>query len=78
MGRNWKGVRGSQAGETLSADELIAFCQQSLAKYKIPRRIEFSETELPKSGSGKILKRVLRDPCLGSSGTGRRLTWTYI
>ena len=51
-----------EPGKTLSADELIAFCQQSLAKYKIPRRIEFSETELPKSGSGKILKRVLRDP----------------
>jgi long-chain acyl-CoA synthetase len=49
-------------GKTLSADELMAFCRQSLAKYKIPRRIDFSETELPKSGSGKILKKVLRDP----------------
>ena len=29
--------------------------------FKVPRSIEFSETELPKSGSGKILKRVLRD-----------------
>ncbi len=35
--------------------------QQSLASYKVPRRVEFSETELPKSGSGKILKRVLRE-----------------
>jgi long-chain acyl-CoA synthetase len=49
-------------GKALSADELIAFCRQSLANYKIPRRIEFSETELPKSGSGKILKKVLREP----------------
>jgi acyl-CoA synthetase (AMP-forming)/AMP-acid ligase II len=49
-------------GKTLSADELIAFCRQSLANYKIPRRIEFSETELPKSGSGKILKKILREP----------------
>src|SRR5438552_6198967 len=48
-------------GKTLSADELIAYCRRSLANYKIPRRVEFSETELPKSGSGKILKRVLRD-----------------
>jgi len=47
-------------GASLSADELIAYCRQSLATYKIPRRIEFSETELPKSGSGKILKKVLR------------------
>ena len=29
--------------------------------FKVPRSIEFSETELPKSGSGKILKRVLRN-----------------
>jgi long-chain acyl-CoA synthetase len=49
-------------GKTLSADELIAFCRHSLANYKIPRRIEFSETELPKSGSGKILKKILREP----------------
>jgi len=49
-------------GKTLTADELIAYCRRSLANYKIPRSIEFSETELPKSGSGKILKRVLRDP----------------
>jgi long-chain acyl-CoA synthetase len=48
-------------GKTLSADELIAYCRRSLAKYKIPRRVEFSDTELPKSGSGKILKKVLRE-----------------
>ena len=48
-------------GKTLSADELIAYCRRSLAKYKVPRRVEFSDTELPKSGSGKILKKVLRE-----------------
>ena len=48
-------------GKSLTADELIAHCRRSLANYKIPRRIEFSEIELPKSGSGKILKRILRD-----------------
>jgi len=48
-------------GCTLSADELIAHCGRSLANYKIPRRVEFSEFELPKSGSGKILKRTLRE-----------------
>jgi long-chain acyl-CoA synthetase len=45
----------------LSEDELIAHCRRSLANYKIPRRIELSDTELPKSGSGKILKRILRE-----------------
>ena len=48
-------------GMTLTADDLIAYCRQSLASYKIPRRVEISETDLPKSGSGKILKRVLRE-----------------
>jgi long-chain acyl-CoA synthetase len=48
-------------GKTLTAEELIAYCRRSLATFKVPRSIEFSETELPKSGSGKILKRVLRE-----------------
>jgi long-chain acyl-CoA synthetase len=48
-------------GNALTVDELIAHCRRTLASYKIPRRIEFSETELPKSGSGKILKRILRE-----------------
>jgi len=48
-------------GRTLSADSLIAHCRRTLANYKVPRRIEFVETDLPKSGSGKILKRILRE-----------------
>jgi long-chain acyl-CoA synthetase len=48
-------------GKTLTTDELIAYCRQSLANFKVPRSIEFSQTELPKSGSGKILKQLLRD-----------------
>src|SRR3954454_2860118 len=45
----------------LAAADLIAFCRQSLASYKIPRRIEFSDTDLPKGTSGKVLKRTLRE-----------------
>src|SRR5581483_4318668 len=48
-------------GEALRTDDLIAHCRRSLASYKVPRRVEFSDTELPKGGSGKILKRILRD-----------------
>ncbi len=48
-------------GTVLSVDDLVAFCRRSLANYKVPRRIEFSDDELPKSGSGKILKRILRE-----------------
>ncbi len=47
--------------KALSADELIAHCRRSLANYKVPRRVEFLQTELPKSGTGKILKRILRE-----------------
>src|SRR5271170_1208866 len=48
-------------GMALSANNLTSHCRQFLANYKIPRRVEFSDTELPKSGSGKILKRILRE-----------------
>jgi long-chain acyl-CoA synthetase len=48
-------------GKALSEGELIAHCRRSLANYKVPRRVELSDTELPKSGSGKILKRILRE-----------------
>src|SRR5712671_1131892 len=48
-------------GATVGVDELIAHCRRFLAGYKSPRRIEFSPGELPKSGSGKILKRALRE-----------------
>ena len=48
-------------GHTLTVEDLIAHCRRSLASYKVPRRVELSDTDLPKSGSGKILKRVLRE-----------------
>jgi len=54
--------------QVLTADDLIAYCRRSLANYKVPRRIEFSKTELPKSGSGKILKRALRERFWASQG----------
>jgi long-chain acyl-CoA synthetase len=50
-----------KSGTQLTADELIAYCRQFVANYKIPRRIDFLETDLPKSASGKVLKRVLRE-----------------
>jgi len=46
---------------TLTKEELVRHCRARLSPYKIPRQIDLSETELPKSGSGKILKRVLRE-----------------
>jgi acyl-CoA synthetase (AMP-forming)/AMP-acid ligase II len=50
-----------KAEMSLSENELIAHCRRSLANYKVPRHVELSDTELPKSSSGKILKRILRE-----------------
>ena len=47
-------------GQPLTADEIIGFCRERLAAYKLPRIVEFRES-LPKSGVGKYLRRVLRE-----------------
>lgn len=47
-----------RSGETATPDELIAFCAKSLAKYKVPKQVEF-RSELPKTMVGKVLRRVL-------------------
>lgn len=44
-----------------SEEEIIAHCRQHLAGFKVPKSVEFRES-LPKGGTGKILKRVLREP----------------
>jgi len=49
-----------QPGNALNVDDLVAHCRQMLANYKVPRRVELLDSELPKSGTGKILKRILR------------------
>jgi long-chain acyl-CoA synthetase len=48
-------------GADLAEETLLAHCRRSLANYKIPRQMKFSDTDLPKSGSGKVLKRLLRE-----------------
>ena len=49
-----------RAGAQVSAAELIDFCKARMAAYKYPRSVEFV-AELPKTASGKILRRDLRD-----------------
>jgi acyl-CoA synthetase (AMP-forming)/AMP-acid ligase II len=46
-------------GRSATAAELVAACRARIAAYKAPRRVEFL-AELPKTGTGKIEKRVLR------------------
>ena len=47
-------------GTALSADELIGFARDRLARYKIPNTVDFV-TELPRTPTGKVLKRELRE-----------------
>ncbi|HVR29684.1 MAG TPA: AMP-binding protein, partial [Thermoanaerobaculia bacterium] len=63
-------VRGEQVkasvvvreGRSVSGDELVEFCRSRLAGYKAPRSIDLV-AQIPKSPTGKVLKRVLRgDP----------------
>jgi fatty-acyl-CoA synthase len=47
-------------GQSLTADEVRAFCRGQIAHYKVPQYVEIAET-LPKTVTGKIRKHVLRD-----------------
>lgn len=58
-GETVKAVVSLRPGAALEEDELIAFCKERLAAYKYPRQVEFID-DLPKTASGKILRRELR------------------
>jgi long-chain acyl-CoA synthetase len=47
-------------GQSLTEEEVVAYCKENLAAYKVPKIIEFID-ELPKSAVGKILRRKLKD-----------------
>ncbi|NCW80476.1 MAG: long-chain fatty acid--CoA ligase, partial [Betaproteobacteria bacterium] len=44
-----------------SGIEIVAWIRDRLAHFKCPRRVDFVE-QIPRSPSGKILKRILREP----------------
>jgi len=48
-------------GSTLTEADVDVYARAHLASYKVPRSVTWSD-ELPKTGSGKILKRDLRAP----------------
>jgi o-succinylbenzoate---CoA ligase len=58
-GRTVAAVVKLEDGQTASPDELIAFCRQRLAAYKVPRRVAF-KASLPRNAAGKLLRRELR------------------
>jgi fatty-acyl-CoA synthase/long-chain acyl-CoA synthetase len=55
------------AGESLTSPEVTAFAREHLASYKVPRSVDFA-VELPRTGSGKVLKRQLRAPYWAGRG----------
>jgi acyl-CoA synthetase (AMP-forming)/AMP-acid ligase II len=48
-------------GSSLTGEQVTAFAREHLASYKVPRSVDFA-AELPRTGSGKLLKRQLRAP----------------
>jgi len=46
-------------GEKMTAEEVIKYCEEKLARYKVPKMVEFMSS-LPKSGVGKVLRKELR------------------
>ena len=50
-----------QPGSEISAQDIIAYAQQRIARFKCPKSIDFIES-VPRNPSGKILKKILREP----------------
>jgi acyl-CoA synthetase (AMP-forming)/AMP-acid ligase II len=60
LGEVGKAFVVTRPGYALDAEQVVAFCRQRLANYKVPRQVEFCAA-LPRNASGKTLKRVLRE-----------------
>ena len=54
-------------GKEATEKDVIAFCKETLAHFKAPKSVAFLEA-LPRTGSGKIFKKGLRDPHLEKTG----------
>ena len=50
-------------GESALKEEIMGFCKERLAKYKVPKKVEFRK-EIPKTPVGKVLRRVLREEAI--------------
>lgn len=50
----------TKPGEELTEEDIIEFCKEKMAAYKVPKSIEFRD-DIPKSAVGKILRKTLRD-----------------
>jgi acyl-CoA synthetase (AMP-forming)/AMP-acid ligase II len=55
-----KAVVALKPGQPATEEEIIHFCKENMARYKAPKSVDFV-SELPKTGSGKIFKKGLRE-----------------
>lgn len=60
LGEEVKAVLYLKENTTCDAEEIKAYCKERMAAYKYPRIVEIRTEELPKSATGKILKRQLK------------------
>jgi acyl-CoA synthetase (AMP-forming)/AMP-acid ligase II len=60
LGEVGKAYVVSRPGQALDAGEVLAFCRERLANYKVPRQVVFRDG-LPRNPAGKVLKRLLRE-----------------
>jgi len=59
-GQEPKAIVVLKKGEAATPDEIMEFCRQRLSSFKRPRYVAFVD-ELPRTSTGKILKRILRE-----------------
>jgi acyl-CoA synthetase (AMP-forming)/AMP-acid ligase II len=59
----------ARTGTAPGADDLVAFARTRLAGYKLPRSVELVDA-LPRTPSGKVLKRELRERFGGDQSSG--------
>ena len=60
LGEVGKALIVPRPGHQLTTDDVIGYCRERLANFKVPRLVEF-RAELPRNAAGKVLKRQLRE-----------------
>jgi long-chain acyl-CoA synthetase len=65
-GETVKAFVSLKAGKSAEPEELIAFCKERMAAYKYPRQVEIVD-EIPKTVTGKVLRRELRDQAMAAA-----------
>ena len=61
LGEEVKAVVYLKAGYTATPDAIKVYCKERMAAFKYPRIVQILDKELPKSATGKIMKRLLKE-----------------